>query len=68
MTEWDECIWCPTCKTRAMFNVGSTGRVAICMDCGTEIEPTIELRCRAIHDCLFEFLATICPESNGLDK
>ena len=69
MGDYDEILWCEKCDTRQTFNVSGSGRIATCLKCRIEVLDLPELRCKAVHDCLFEMLGKLCPEtSTRVDK
>ena len=65
MTESSEVLFCPKCDRRESFLVSGSATKATCLGCETEIEDLPTARCKAVHDCLFEFLADV---SNEVDK
>lgn len=44
MSERDEVLWCPQCRTRQAFNVSGSGRSATCFVCEKEITGTENIR------------------------
>ncbi len=64
MTESSEILFCYKCNRRESFVVSGSGQKAICLKCRIEVLDLPELRCKAVHDCLFEMLGRV---SNRVD-
>ena len=65
MTELGEILWCEKCGKRESFVVSGSGRKAVCLKCRIEVLDLPELRCKAVHDCLFEMFGRV---SNRVDN
>ena len=72
MSEHDEVLYCYNCGTRQMFNLGGTGRNAVCFMCGLVISGLSNIR-RArkkarLHYATETFNKRIVESFDDMDK